>query len=131
MKTKSLSRAMALIIDNIGIYALIVGIFINIGKETEIALGIGSLIFTMYTILAPILFKGYHFGKYMMGMKIVKDNYEDPSIFNMIVRELSKIIYTIPIIGVVLAIVSNYMMNIREDGKAIHDIIAKTKVINV
>lgn len=131
MKSKLLSRAIALIIDNLGIYAILVGIFINLGKDTQEALNIGSLIFTIYIMLAPILFKGYHFGKYMLGMKIVKDNYENPSILNILIRELSKMIYMIPILGVILAIISNYMMNIREDGKAIHDIISKTKVINV
>lgn len=131
MKTKIISRALALIIDNMIIYALLVGIFINIGKSTEASLSIGSLIFTIYIILAPILFKGYHFGKYMMGMKIVKDDYDNPSIFNILVREMCKMIYIIPIVGVILAIISNYMVNVREDGKAIHDIIAKTKVINI
>lgn len=131
MKTKIISRALALIIDNMIIYALLVGIFINIGKSTEASLSIGSLIFTVYIILAPILFKGYHFGKYMMGMKIVKDDYDNPSILNIFVREMCKMIYVIPIVGVILAIVSNYMVNVREDGKTIHDIIAKTKVINI
>ncbi|MGL5312925.1 MAG: RDD family protein, partial [Peptostreptococcaceae bacterium] len=85
MKTKSLSRAFALLIDNIGIYALIVGIFINIGKDSLIALKLGSLIFSLYIVLAPVVFKGYHFGKYMMGMKIVKNNYDNPSFINIII----------------------------------------------
>ncbi|MGL5313727.1 MAG: RDD family protein, partial [Peptostreptococcaceae bacterium] len=92
---------------------------------------LGSLIFSLYIVLAPVVFKGYHFGKYMMGMKIVKNNYDNPSFINIIIRELSKMIYTIPFIGIILVLISNYMMNAREDGKAIHDIIARTKVINV
>ncbi len=131
MKTKILSRALALLIENIGVYALVVGVFINIGQDTNTALIIGSFIFTTYTILTPTIFKGYNLGKYMLGMKIVKDDYDNPSILNIVLREFAKIIYVIPIIGVILAIVSNYMMNIREDGKAIHDIVAKTKVISV
>lgn len=131
MKTKLLTRVFALLIDNLAIYALIVGIFINIGKDSYVSLSIGSLIFTIYIILSPTIFKGYHFGKYIMGMKIVKDNYENPSIANIVVRELSKIIYIIPIIGIIFAVTSNYMINIREDGKSIHDIVAKTKVIKV
>ena len=83
MKTKISSRILALLIDNVGIYALIVGIFINIGKDSTFALSIGSLI------------------------------------------------YTIPFIGIILVLVSNYIMSKREDGKALHDIIARTKVINV
>lgn len=131
MKTKLLTRVVALLIDNLGIYALIVGIFINIGKNSYMSLRLGSLIFTTYIILFPTFFRGYHFGKYMMGIKIVKNNYENPSIVNIIVREVSKMIYVIPILGVILAIISNYMMNIREDGKSIHDIVARTKVIRV
>lgn len=131
MKTKTSSRVIALLIDNIGIYALLVGIFINLGKSSQTALNMGSIIFTLYLILVPTIFKGYHFGKYMMGMKIVTDNYNNPTILHIITRELCKIIYTIPLVGVVLALVSNYIRLKREDGKAIHDIIAKTKVINI
>ena len=131
MKTKTSSRVIALLIDNIGIYALLVGIFINLGKSSQTALSLGNLIFTLYLILVPVVFKGYHFGKYMMGMKIVTDNYNNPTILHIITRELCKIIYTIPLVGVVLALVSNYIRLKREDGKAIHDIIAKTKVINI
>ena len=36
LKTKISSRILALLIDNVGIYALIVGIFINIGKDSTI-----------------------------------------------------------------------------------------------
>ena len=131
MKTKTSSRVIALLIDNIGIYALLVGIFINLGKSSQTALSIGSIIFTLYLILVPTIFKGYHFGKYMMGMKIVTDNYNNPTILHIMTREVCKIIYTIPLVGVVLALVSNYIRLKREDGKAIHDIIAKTKVINI
>ena len=131
MKTKTSSRVIALLIDNIGIYALLVGIFINLGKSSQTALSLGNLIFTLYLILVPVVFKGYHFGKYMMGMKIVTDNYNNPTILHIMTRELCKIIYTIPLVGVVLALVSNYIRLKREDGKAIHDIIAKTKVINI
>jgi len=131
LKTKTSSRVIALLIDNIGIYALLVGIFINLGKSSQTALSIGSIIFTLYLILVPTIFKGYHFGKYMMGMKIVTDNYNNPTILHIMIRELCKIIYTIPLVGVVLALVSNYIRLKREDGKAIHDIIAKTKVINI
>lgn len=131
LKTNMFSRALALLIDNLGIYALLIGIIISITKNTGNALAIGSFIFTTYIIIAPVIFKGYHFGKYMMGMKIVKDDYNNPTIINIIIREFSKLIYVIPVIGVILAVISNYMMNIREDGKSIHDIIAKTKVINI
>ncbi|MBQ8999344.1 MAG: RDD family protein [Clostridium sp.] len=131
MKTKTSSRVIALLIDNIGIYALLVGIFINLGKSSQTALSLGNLIFTLYLILVPVVFKGYHFGKYMMGMKLVTDNYNNPTILHIMTRELIKIIYTIPLVGVVLALVSNYIRLKREDGKAIHDIIARTKVINV
>lgn len=131
MKSKILSRVIALIVDNVLIYGLIVGILINLGKDNRSALSMGSLFFTIYIILSPVIFKGYHFGKYMMNIKIVKDNYNDPSFLNILVRELCKMMYVIPILGVILAIVSNYMINAREDGKAIHDIISKTKVIRV
>ena len=64
-------------------------------------------------------------------MKIVTDTYEDPSFVKLLIREISKMIYVIPFIGIGFILVSQFLMNKREDGKTLHDIIAKTRVIRV
>ena len=48
-----------------------------------------------------------------------------------IVRELSKIMYTLPIIGIILILISQFLMTRREDGKTLHDLIAGTRVIRI
>lgn len=130
MKTKLSSRIGALLIDNIGIYALGLGILIQVGLPKEKALVFISFIFLAYAILMPTFCKGYQLGKYMLGMKIVTDTYEDPNFIRLVIREISKMIYVIPFIGIGFMLVSQFLMNKREDGKTLHDMIAGTKVIN-
>lgn len=124
-------RIGALLIDNIVILALGIGILLQLGIAQEVAITITSLIYMVYTILVPTLCQGYQLGKYLLGMKIVTDTYDNPGFSKMVVRELSKVIYAIPIAGVIFIIVSQYLMNTREDGKTIHDLIAHTRVIRI
>lgn len=131
MKTKLSSRIGALLIDNICIYALGLGMLIQIGLPSETALFMMSFIFIAYAILTPTFCKGYQLGKYMLGMKIVTDTYETPSFIKLLIREMSKVIYMMPFIGIGFILVSQFLMNKREDGKALHDLIAKTKVIRI
>lgn len=131
MKTKLTSRICALLFDNIALYALGLGALIQLGVPNEKALILISISFVLYSILAPTLCKGYQMGKYLFGMKIVTDRYDQPSFFKLALRELSKIMYTIPIIGIILIFISQFLMGRREDGKALHDLIAGTKVIHI
>lgn len=131
MKTKLTSRIGAILFDNIAIYALGLGSFIQIGIAKETAIWMMSIVFILYTILVPTFFKGYHLGKYLLGMKIVTDKYEDPNFLQIVMRELSKMMYGIPFIGIGFLLVSQFLMAKREDGKSLHDLIAKTRVIRL
>lgn len=131
MKTKLTSRIGALLIDNLAIYALGLGMFIRLQFKVETALILMSVLFIAYTILVPTLWQGYQLGKYMLGMKIVTESYAQPSFMQMLLREMSKMLYVIPFVGIGFILVSQFLMNRREDGKALHDLIAKTKVIYV
>lgn len=131
MKTKLSSRIGALLIDNIGIYALGLGMLMQVGLPKERALIVISFIFLAYAILMPTFCKGYQLGKYMLGMKIVTDTYDNPGFIKLAIRELSKMIYVIPFIGIGFILTSQFLMNKREDGKTLHDIIAGTRVIGV
>ena len=122
MKTKVISRIGAVLFDNIALYALGLG---------ERALILASIGFVLYSVLTPTFCKGYQLGKYLLGMKIVTDTYDQPSVWRFIVRELSKIMYTLPIIGIILILISQFLMTRREDGKTLHDLIAGTRVIRI
>lgn len=110
MKTKLISRIWAVLFDNVAIYALGLGALIQLGAETNKAFFVMSLIFVLYSILTPIFCKGYQLGKYLLGMKITTDDYKQPSVWRFIVRELSKVMYTIPLIGIGFLLVSQFLM---------------------
>ena len=124
-----LKRLGAIVIDNMAILALPLGLLINMNISNNNALMIAGLIFLIYSLITPILFNGYNLGKYMLGIKIVKDDYGRPNIFQILLRELIKMMYTIPILGIILMLISNFIANKREDNKMLHDLISKTKVI--
>lgn len=131
MKTKVISRIGAVLFDNIALYALGLGALIQLGYLAERALILASIGFVLYSVLTPTFCKGYQLGKYLLGMKIVTDTYDQPSVWRFIVRELSKIMYTLPIIGIILILTSQFLMTRREDGKTLHDLIAGTRVIRI
>lgn len=131
MKTKLVSRIGAVLFDNIAIYALGLGVLIQLGVEVNKALFVMSLVFVLYSILVPVFCKGYQLGKYLLGMKIVTDDYKQPRVWKFIIRELSKVMYAIPLIGIGFLLVSQFLMARREDGKALHDLIAGTRVIYI
>lgn len=120
-----------MLIDNIFIYVMGFGILINLNFSKNVSLYIISFIFFIYNIISPFFMKGFHVGKYLFGIKIVADNYNNPSFYKCIIREISKLIYVIPILGIILLFVSKYIMQKREDGKSLHDLIARTKVISI
>ncbi|WP_102336427.1 RDD family protein [Salimicrobium jeotgali] len=83
----------------------------------------------LYSLLLPVFWRGYVIGKKLMGIRIVKVSGEDVTIGNMLLRlVVAGIVYVLTIgIGV---IVSAFMVGLREDKRAIHDLIAGTQVIH-
>lgn len=131
MKTKLTSRIGAVLFDNIAVYALGLGGLIQLGIPSAKALVLMSVIFVLYSILAPTFCQGYQLGKYLLGMKIVTDTYDNPGFFKLLIREFSKMMYALPVIGIILVLISQFLMGKREDGKALHDLIAGTRVIHI
>ncbi|PBB05979.1 RDD family protein [Salimicrobium humidisoli] len=83
----------------------------------------------LYSLLLPVFWRGYVIGKKLMGIRIVKVSGEDVTIVNMLLRlVVAGIVYVLTIgIGV---IVSAFMVGLRDDKRAIHDLIAGTQVIH-
>lgn len=80
-----------------------------------------------YYVLIPIFWYGYTVGKRFCGIRIVKLNGDDVTLGTMLLREvLGAIIYSITF-GIA-AIVSAFMVGLREDKRSIHDLIAGTYV---
>lgn len=81
----------------------------------------------LYFILLPTFWVGYTVGKKILGIRIVKLDDTDVSLWTMIMRHLiAGLVYALTLgIGV---IVSAFMVGIREDKRAIHDFIAGTYV---
>jgi len=105
-----------------------------------------------YFIVFGYLNKGQTIGKMLLKIKVVNKEDENPSIGNMIVRSLfiygiatllysvlfvyilSSTVFTysymvVTYVEVVLMILSLFMVLYKKDGRGLHDIIGRTKVI--
>lgn len=84
----------------------------------------------LYSLLLPILWNGYTIGKRICGIRIRKINdLAPPGLGTMLLRNLvSGLIYGITF-GIA-AIVSAFMVGLREDKRSIHDFIAGTEVVH-
>jgi uncharacterized RDD family membrane protein YckC len=81
----------------------------------------------LYYIIVPVIWAGYTVGKKITGIRIVKVNGEKLGIGAMLMRTLvAGIVYVITI-GLGL-IVSAFMVGLRSDKRALHDLIAGTYV---
>lgn len=80
-----------------------------------------------YFIIVPMLWLGFTIGKRAFNIRIVKMDGSTPGIGPMILRELiGSLIYGITL-GIA-AIISAFMVGLRKDKRAIHDLIAGTYV---
>lgn len=129
-KANVLLRVIATIIDNTCVVIIPIGALINSGMDKYNAIKLAGLIYIIYSISIPVLTKGFTIGKYLMGIRITKDDYTYTSPIQIFLREFAKLAYSIPLVGIVLVLISSYLINKRADGKALHDIVAKTIVTN-
>lgn len=82
----------------------------------------------LYSLLLPVFWNGYTIGKRICGIQIRKLDGKAPGIGTMILRNVvGGLIYALTL-GVA-AIVSAFMVGLREDKRAIHDFIAGTEVL--
>lgn len=87
-----------------------------------------NLVSMLYSLLLPVFWYGYTVGKRIVGVRIVKVDGEPVGIGTMLLRVAVGIwlVYTVTLgIG---AIISAIMVGVREDKRAIHDLIAGTYV---
>ncbi|GEL77578.1 RDD family protein [Tenuibacillus multivorans] len=121
-------RLLALIIDAIIVglpVSAVVLLFMGEGAPAEAAI---DLIMFLYGVIVPVVWSGYVVGKYIMGVRIVKENGDKLGIGTMLMRNLVAGIAYVITFGILL-IVSILMVAIRDDKKAVHDFVAGTRVI--
>lgn len=83
----------------------------------------------LYSLILPVIWNGYTIGKRICGIRIRKvDTEEAPTIGTMLLRNVvAGLVYGLTL-GIA-AIVSAFMVGLREDKRAIHDLIAGTEVV--
>ncbi|WP_036817896.1 RDD family protein [Pontibacillus yanchengensis] len=83
----------------------------------------------LYMTLLPLLWSGYIVGKRIFNIYVTKDD-QPLTLTTMALREIfGKYILAGLTLGITL-IISFFMVNIREDRRAIHDLIAGTYVVH-
>lgn len=119
-------RLLANILDAIviGIPLGIINNFITGDTQGESVTGIIEL---LYSIIVPVLWSGYTIGKRIAGIRIVKVNGEKLGYGAMLLRTIVAALVYIVTLGIGL-IVSAFMVALRQDKRAIHDLIAGTYV---
>ncbi|PUB13385.1 RDD family protein [Paenisporosarcina sp. OV554] len=119
-------RLLANIIDS-----LVIGI--PVGTIAYIATGnwenedFSTPLSILYSILIPILWYGYTVGKRIMNVRIVKVDGSKLGIGAMLMRVIVAGLIYVVTLGIA-AIVSAFMVGIREDKRSLHDLIAGTYV---
>jgi len=86
----------------------------------------GTLNF-LYPLLLPVFWYGYTVGKKIVGVRIVKVNGDKLGIGTMLLRNLVGGLIYLVTFGIA-AIVSAFMVGLREDKRSIHDFVAGTYV---
>lgn len=119
-------RLLANLLDGIiiGIPITVIGFLLTGNVEDNLLTNLLSL---AYSLIIPIVWFGYTVGKKIMGVRIVKINGEKLGIGSMLLRVVvAGMLYGITL-GIA-AIVSAFMVGLRDDKRAIHDLIAGTYV---
>lgn len=85
------------------------------------------LIVTAYMIVLPVIWYGWTIGKRLMGIRITQSDGSDVAWQTMLKRELFILVVYSVTFGLFL-LLSGVMMITRKDKRALHDLMAKTKV---
>lgn len=120
-------RLGAILLDAVIIGFPIVLLTVSLGFnqfQTDIFHGVVEF---FYSLIIPVLWSGYTLGKRICVIRIVKLNGDNVTLGTMIMRNVvGGIVYLITFgIGVIVSI---FMVALREDKRALHDLIAGTYV---
>ncbi|WP_411843881.1 RDD family protein [Salinicoccus sp. HZC-1] len=122
-------RLAARIIDYLLVVGVVYAILSLFRLDTQSSAVQASELITMiiYYVAVPVLWFGYTMGKRLFGIRIIRDDGEKLNFKDMFIREFFAALIYGASLGLV-AIISSFMVIMRKDKKAIHDIIVKTSV---
>ncbi|EMT54389.1 MULTISPECIES: RDD family protein [Brevibacillus] len=109
----------------IGVPLILLTWLITGGLEDNL---VSNLISTLYSLLLPVFWYGYTVGKKIVGVRIVKVDGSPVGIGTMLLRLIVGMGLVYGLTFGIAAIVSAIMVGVREDKRAIHDLIAGTYV---
>jgi uncharacterized RDD family membrane protein YckC len=120
------TRLLAIILDAIiiGIPISIIGYLMSGNWEDNL---ITNILNVLYSLILPVLWSGYTIGKKIVGVRIAKVDGSKLGFGSMVLRTLvAGLVYVVTFgIGI---IASAFMVGIRKDKRALHDLIAGTYV---
>ncbi len=97
------------------------------GSQADLLL---KLLLAVYGVLLIHYNDGASLGKKIGRMKVVTVDGVPPTLMEAGIRELTKSLYLIPVIGWILALISTMMLFVG-DGRTIHERVSNTRVIYV
>lgn len=89
-----------------------------------------KLLFAVYGALMTEYW-GKTVGKFLGKLRVVDVNGGKPAILYSGLRELTKTLYLVPYVGLILLAVSLVMMCVTREGRTLHDLVGNTKVVFV
>lgn len=131
MKLEIINRVGSSIVDLLISVAMPLVIFKSIGFSINISYLYCGVLYITLLVLLPIITKGYTIGKYLFNLKIYSKDSTSVSPIQILYREVAKLMYTIPLLGLILVLFSFYLINTTPNNQGIHDTFANTKVIKL
>ncbi|MDX8363461.1 MULTISPECIES: RDD family protein [Bacillaceae] len=121
-------RFFAYFIDSVFIF-LFISLPIYLITKSEEGLLLIQIITSLYVMVLPVFWNGYLIGKRLMGIRVVKTNGQKVTIGTMVIRYIGGSFLYLISFGILL-IISIFMVILRQDNRAFHDLLAGTIVIN-
>ena len=120
-----LQRILASLIDLMVVYLpcqfLVFVLFSNLESAH---IWLPAFLFILYNVLVTTYFSGQTLGKYFAGLKVAS---QSSSMMEMGQREAVKILYFLPLLGLIFILVS--LMIYLKEGQFLHDKMGQSEVI--
>ncbi|WP_078553806.1 RDD family protein [Bacillus alkalicellulosilyticus] len=123
------SRLSAFLVDALILFSVFGVIFLEVYNRIEWA-NLNSpygVALVLYFLLLPMVWRGYTIGKRAVGIRIAKVDGDRVGVVTVLVRGIVAILFYGLTFGIGI-IVNVFMVGIRKDNRALHDIITKTYV---
>ena len=90
----------------------------------------GNSLYIVYSMIVPVIWRGYNVGKRLVNIKIKKSNGKGLTLLDMFLREFIGKFFLAYVTVSLSTIISALMIMFRIDKRAIHDFLAGTYVSN-